>query len=40
VLENGVLRGTFGRKRKDRRKEQSEELYNLYSSPSIIMVIK
>jgi hypothetical protein len=35
VLENGVLRGIFGRNRDDvtdLRKIHDEELYNLYSS--------
>jgi hypothetical protein len=44
VLENRVLRKIFGPKR-DRvtggwRKLHNEELHNLYSSPSIIRVIK
>jgi hypothetical protein len=44
VFENRVLRRIFGPK-KDRvtggwRKLHSEELHNLYSSPSIIRIIK
>jgi hypothetical protein len=44
VFENRVLRRIFGRKR-DRvtggcRKLHNEELHNLYSSPSIITIIK
>jgi hypothetical protein len=44
VFENRVLRRIFGRKR-DRvtggwRKLHNEELHNLYSSPSIIRIIK
>jgi hypothetical protein len=44
VFENRVLRRTFGPKR-DRvtggwRKLHNEELHNLYSSPSIIRIIK
>jgi hypothetical protein len=44
VFENLVLRRIFGPKRDevtgDRRKLHNEELRNLYSSPSIIRVIK
>jgi hypothetical protein len=44
VLENRVLRGIFGRKRKkvtgDWRRLHNEELHNLYSSPDIIRMIK
>jgi hypothetical protein len=43
VFENGVLRGTFGQKRDEMvgwRKLHDEELHNLYSSPSIIRIIK
>jgi hypothetical protein len=44
VFENRVLRRTFGRKRDEVtggwRKLHNEELHNLYSSPSIIRVIK
>jgi hypothetical protein len=44
VFENRVLRRIFGPKRDEvtggRRKLQNEELHNLYSSPSIIRVIK
>jgi hypothetical protein len=43
VFENRVLRRIFGPKRvgvKERwRKLHNEELYNLYSSPSIIRII-
>jgi hypothetical protein len=44
VFENRVLRGIFGPKR-DKvtggwRKMHNEELHNLYSSPSIIRMIK
>jgi hypothetical protein len=43
VFENRVLR-IFGPRRdeviKDRRKLHNEELHNLYSSPSIIRMIK
>jgi hypothetical protein len=44
AFENGVLRRMFGPKR-DRvtggwRKLHNEELHNLYSSPSIIIIIK
>jgi hypothetical protein len=37
VFENRVLRGIFGSTRDDLH---DEELHNLYSSPSIIRVIK
>jgi hypothetical protein len=44
VFENGVLRITFGPKGDEvtgsRRKLHNEELHNLYSSPSIIRMIK
>jgi hypothetical protein len=44
MLENTVLRGIFGPKREevsgDRRKLQSEELNNLYSSLNIIREFK
>jgi hypothetical protein len=44
VFENRVLRKTFGPKRdevtRDWRKLHNEELHNLYSSPSIIRMIK
>jgi hypothetical protein len=44
VFENRVLRRIFGPKRDevigDWRKLQNEELHNLYSSPSIIRMIK
>jgi hypothetical protein len=44
VFENRVLRRIFGRKRDevtgDWRKLHNEELHNLYSSPSIIRMIK
>jgi hypothetical protein len=44
VLENRVLRRIFGPKRDevtgDWRKLRNEELHNLYSSPSIIRMIK
>jgi hypothetical protein len=44
VLENRVLRRIFGRKRDEVtggwRKLHNEELHNLYSSPSIIRMIK
>jgi hypothetical protein len=44
VFENRVLRRIFGPKRdevmKEWRKLHNEELRNLYSSPSIIIVIK
>jgi hypothetical protein len=44
LFENRLLRGIFGPKR-DRvtgrwRKLHNEELHNLYSSPSIIRIIK
>jgi hypothetical protein len=44
VFENRVLRRTFGSKRDEVtggwRKLHNEELHNLYSSPSIIRIIK
>jgi hypothetical protein len=44
VLANGVLRGIFGPKRDEVtggwRKLHNKELHNLYSSPSIITMIK
>jgi hypothetical protein len=44
VFENRVLRGLFGSKRGEVlggwRKLQNEELHDLYSSPSIIRIIK
>jgi hypothetical protein len=44
VFENRVLRRIFGAKRNGvtggRRKLHNEELHNLYSSPSIIRIIK
>jgi hypothetical protein len=44
VFENRVLRRIFGPKRGEEtggwRKLYNEELYNLYSSPSIIRMIK
>jgi hypothetical protein len=44
VFENRVLRRIFGPKRNevtgDWRKLHNEELHNLYSSPSIIKVIR
>jgi hypothetical protein len=44
VFENRVLRRTFGQKRDEVtggwRKLRNEELHNLYSSPSIIRMIK
>jgi hypothetical protein len=44
VFENRVLRRIFGPKRDevigDLRKMHNEELHNLYSSPSIIRIIK
>jgi hypothetical protein len=44
VLENRVLRRTFGPKRDevmgDWRKLHNEELHNLYSSPNIVGMIK
>jgi hypothetical protein len=44
VFENRVLRRIFGPKRDEvtgeRRKLHNEELHDLYSSPSIIRIIK
>jgi hypothetical protein len=44
VFENRVLRRIFGPKRDEvtggRRKLHNEELHGLYSSPSIVKVIK
>jgi hypothetical protein len=44
VFENRVLRGIFGAKRdeatREWRKLHNEELHNLYSSPTIVQVIK
>jgi hypothetical protein len=44
VFENRVLRGIFGQKRDEvigsSRKLHNEELHNLYSSPSVIRIIK
>jgi hypothetical protein len=43
VFENRVLRNIFGPKREEDgswRKSHNDELYNLYSSPNIIKVIK
>jgi hypothetical protein len=44
VFENGVLRKTFGPKRDEEvgewRRLHNEELRDLYSSPSIIRIIK
>jgi hypothetical protein len=42
VYENRLLRRIFGPKsgRSDRRKLHNEELHDLYSSPSIIRIIK
>jgi hypothetical protein len=42
VLENRVLRRTLGRKKDEgsgeRRRLHKEELYDLYSSPNVILV--
>jgi len=44
VLKTGVLKGVLGPKRdevtEERRRLNNEELYDLYSSPNIILVIK
>jgi hypothetical protein len=44
VFENRVLRRIFGTKRdevkEEWRKHHNEELHNLYSSPTIVQVIK
>jgi hypothetical protein len=44
VIENRVLRRIFGRKRDEEtggwRKQHNEELYDLYSLPSTIRMIK
>jgi hypothetical protein len=44
AFENRVLRGIFGQKRdevtEELRKLQSKELHDLYSSPTIVWVIK
>jgi hypothetical protein len=44
VIENGVLRKILGPKRDEVtgrwRKLHNEELYNVYSSPNIITIIK
>jgi hypothetical protein len=44
VFENRVLRGIFGPKRDevtgDLRKMRNEELHDLYSSPSIIRMVR
>jgi hypothetical protein len=44
VFENRVLRRIFGPKKdevtRERRKVHNEELHELYSSPSIIRIIK
>jgi hypothetical protein len=44
MFENKVLRGIFGPKEDElrgaRRNTHSEEIYNVYSSPSVIRVIK
>jgi hypothetical protein len=44
VFQNRVLRGIYGLKRDEMiggwRKLHNEELHNLYSSPSIIRMIK
>jgi hypothetical protein len=40
VFENRVLRRIFGPKRDEVRKLHNEELRDLYSSPSIIRIIK
>jgi hypothetical protein len=42
VFENRLLRRIFGPKREDGswRKLHNDELYNLYSSPNIVKMIK
>jgi hypothetical protein len=44
VFENRVLRRIFGPKRDEMagrwRKQRKEELHNLYSSPSIIRIVR
>jgi len=44
VLKTGVLKRVFGPKRdevtEERRRIHNEELYDLYSSPNIILMIK
>jgi hypothetical protein len=44
IVENRVLRRIFGLKKNEMtggwRELQNEELYNLYSSPSIIRIIR
>jgi hypothetical protein len=40
VVEERVLRRKSGLKKRDWRRLQNEEFNNLYSSPSVIMVIK
>jgi hypothetical protein len=44
VFENRVLRGIFGQRRDEvtgeRRKPHNEELRDLYSSPSVVRIIK
>jgi hypothetical protein len=40
AFERGVLRRIFGPKTDDNRRRDNEELHSLYSSPSIIRMIK